>query len=616
MIVATLVVLVTAVSALVGVLIASHARTRGIAPGRRIQVRPGAFLALVEREVGRLPMPKIDSLLVSGQLDEAGFGASSSEWTPSSPQVENAAVWGAAVADGALPGIDVWARWSSVDHHVFQAVAHLTRQQVDGFADLLRVVEAKHYALASRGFFSLLKGHVAEWHAMEHFASAGAAVNMSTVSNQAGVDMLIGEHPVDVKAWADAGAAAGKHFGDYPHIAMVVPHDVAHIPADALHFDPTQGFDASVLHGADHLTIVDRALSHADVADQTGHAIDVLQDAGPHAHFPWVTVAVATFREGRLLVNGSTDLSRAAKNVAVDAATVGGGAAVGMKAGGLVGSIFGPVGIVVGGLAGSMAGAIGGRMAGNAVKRGPLNEAKTAYEQAVSKYTSGERAAITYAGVTWTDGREAEQTRFRGELDELARRKQAFVDALRARLREATFLTHGQAATYLDEGGRNVDVAVQVAHEQLRAEAGVFGKVVGALVAPEAYVDHRALSADARKWHHQARLLLEAWPGDERGTRAVFDLLLAAPGGEGPALTFVRRGAQVRSETYVRVVQASETALHHIGESRQRAVNNLRAAWQQIQSDVQARLSPLLHLLRGASEGYKSELRKAGVKAP
>jgi hypothetical protein len=70
----------------------------------------------------------------------------------------------------------------------------------------------------------------------------------------------------------------------------------------------------------------------------------------------------------------------------------------------------------------------------------------------------------------------------------------------------------------------------------------------------------------------------------------------------------------VRSETYARVVQASETALHHIGESRQRAVNNLRATWQQIQSDVQTRLSPLLDLLRRASEGYKSELRKAGVK--
>jgi hypothetical protein len=72
MMVATLLVLVTAVWALVGVLIASHVRTRGIAPGRRIRVRPGAFVALAEREVGRLPMPKIDSLVRPGRSMKLG----------------------------------------------------------------------------------------------------------------------------------------------------------------------------------------------------------------------------------------------------------------------------------------------------------------------------------------------------------------------------------------------------------------------------------------------------------------------------------------------------------------------------------------------------------------
>jgi hypothetical protein len=210
--------------------------------------------------------------------------------------------------------------------------------------------------------------------------------------------------------------------------------------------------------------------------------------------------------------------------------------------------------------------------------------------------------------------REAEQARLRGELDELARRKQALVDSLRNRLRHATFLTEGRAAAYLDEGGRSVDAAIRVAHDQLQAEAGAFGQIVAAIVAPEAYVGHRALRADAREWHRQARLLLEGWPGDECGTPRVFDLLLAAPCGDGPALAFVRRGVQVRGEAYLRVVQASETALRHIAESRGRAVKNLRAAWQQVQSDVHARMSPLVDLLRGASEGYKSELRKAGVK--
>jgi hypothetical protein len=64
-------------------------------------------------------------------------------------RLERAGEWSAAVADGALPAVDVWTRWSSVDHHVFQAVEHLSHQQVEGFADLLRVVDAKKYAVES-----------------------------------------------------------------------------------------------------------------------------------------------------------------------------------------------------------------------------------------------------------------------------------------------------------------------------------------------------------------------------------------------------------------------------------------------------------------------------------
>ena len=357
----------------------------------------GAFLRLVAARIGtpddlliavhseRPPAEAIDRTKASG-------GSGQQRIDSASPPTDRNAKWvtGAAAIDATWPGLDVWWRWKSVDDHVFQAFEQLSHDHVGGLADLLNLVDAKQYAIGSAGFHYKLLGHVGEWHVREHLDNAGAAVVMPRSTNEPGLDLWADGHAINVKTVADAGAAASQHFADYPGIPIIVPSDAVHIPTDALHFGHAAWLSSSELAEHDHLTIVDDALSHADIAENTSHATDVLQDSGAHLHFPLVTMAVSGFREGRLVANGSTNLARAAKNVVVDTAAVGGGGAIGMKAGALAGTVFGPVGTVIGGIAGGILGAFGGRAAAKTIKRAPLEAAKLAYEATVSQYSSEE----------------------------------------------------------------------------------------------------------------------------------------------------------------------------------------------------------------------------------
>lgn len=103
-------------------------------------------------------------------------------------------------------------------------------------------------------------------------------------------------------------------------------------------------------------------------------------------HVPIVTIALSSFREFRLLSNDKTDVTSSLKNIALDVAGTGGGAAVGGKAGVAIGTAIAPgIGSLIGGIVGGVIGAVTGRFATNKVKMVPLKNAIDAYEQGYSK---------------------------------------------------------------------------------------------------------------------------------------------------------------------------------------------------------------------------------------
>jgi len=591
-------------------------RLRRIKPKPQFLVRDGAFCELARRVLGEPPM-------IAGPADHGTRGGEQGIIPPpvlepgkglASARMGSAAMWMAAGADGITPGLEVWLRWSSVDEHVFQAASHMSHEQIDGFADLLKMVNAKGYAIETAGFFNKLLGHVGEWHVQEHLAAAGHAVAMPSVTNEPSVDLWVDGHGMNVKTVADVATAAHEHFADHPDVPIIVPADAANIPEDALYFDPAHGLDVAALAVSDHAVIVDSALSHADVAQQAHDAIDLLQDPGPHAHVPWVTFAISAFREGRLLVRGNTDLGRAVKNVVVDTASVGGGAFVGMKIGAVAGTAFGPVGTVIGGVVGGIGGALLGRKTANAIKRIPLEEAQKAYNAALLQYRQAEQEAARFAETAWATSLTREQDMLNQELASIRSAHDKMVEHLRERVAKAAFLGRDEAERVLRDAESRVLAVVSAATERLRCKAPGFRSWIAGFVAPREYAEKRALERDATRWRQQARQLLRAWPGDEEGTSRVYDLVMAAPGGQHDALAYLENVARQRHRTCLALRSTMETALAEAAKARAKAVARLRDAWSGIEEEVRERLLPAVSSPQTSADCFRSELRKAGVE--
>ena len=384
-------------------------------------------------------------LLVRERLESDGQAVSQLQALESPPQVEPmskeqfqvslqervAPVLSGLEAAG-LYGVGLWGQYASVDEHIYSGIGHLAGQQFASLADLsakLQDFPHDEWTGLTQGALRTLQGHVGEAVVFDHLASAGGHVEMADAPNQAGWDLLLQGHEINVKTVADVQSLA-HHFDKYPDIPVIVPGDAAHLPADAIHFDPSHGvgelMQALTNHNG-HLVIVDDALSHAEMVDHVHNATDAaLGIADIHPHVPFITMALTGYREARLLWNSKTDVTTAAGHVASDAIGAGGGAFAGAKAGALVGSIFGPAGTLVGGFAGAVGGAIGGRLFSNKVKRAPLEAALVRYNE-----NRAELGAVAEA-----DGKQAEEAFGRArqtrqhELDKMVRAEQERIDHL------------------------------------------------------------------------------------------------------------------------------------------------------------------------------------------
>ncbi len=293
----------------------------------------------------------------------------------------------------ALYGVDVAQKMMAIDSHVYGAMSRLAQAQVDNLSDLsaqFQVWDHSAWSGLSDGALSKFAGHVGEVHAATHLNEIGVSVLWPDASNQAGWDLLVGGHEVNVKTIADA-AALHQHFDRYPDIAALIPGDAVNIPVGAFHLYPggsVAALDNYLSTHEHHAVIVDHSLSHADVVRQAADASDAALGSGSivDAHLPWVTLATAGWREIKLLRDAQTDVRAAAKNLSIDVAGRGGGAAVGAKAGALVGGLLGPIGAAVGVVIGGVGGAIAGGAVADSIKRKPLEKAVRDYDSAEADY--------------------------------------------------------------------------------------------------------------------------------------------------------------------------------------------------------------------------------------
>lgn len=308
----------------------------------------------------------------------------------------------AATGESGITGVEYFSGYLAANNHFYQAISALAGHQIDTFADLHEHVANYSHTFwngVSNGVVNKVQGHVAEQIVAEHLQHLGHHVEFPLTSNQQGYDLIVdGTHLYNVKDVA-AASSISSHFAHNPDINVIVPQHFGDWYEHAIHIDASTGIDhlGDSFHHA-HSVVVDGGLDHDHVVNQTHHALDAAQGHVPGFHFPVVALALSSWREGNLLVDGSTEVTRSLKNVLCDVTGTGIGGGIGAKGGAAIGTFFMPgIGTGIGAILGGIAGAMAGRFFTNEVKFAPLKEASAQYSSDYDNYKESSESLKTDA---------------------------------------------------------------------------------------------------------------------------------------------------------------------------------------------------------------------------
>ncbi len=292
-----------------------------------------------------------------------------------------------AVADSVWEGANTFRQYMCIDDHIYTGVSKLSKKQIDNFSDLsdqLKTYTHNDQGL-TEGALDKLKGHIAESHVAEHFRNAGMEIQWPESSNQKAWDLLINNHPVQVKLVKDANNLF-EHFSTHSKIPVVIPSDAENIPDTAFRFniDSSDNIDSLwnyLENPPENPVIVDHQLSHEHLSEQVESGTDFAMGANDF-DFPWITAVFSGWRESNLLVKRNTDMVSALKNAGLDVAGTGIGISSGSLLGASIGTAILPgIGTAVGSIVGSISGAFFGRSLTNKIKQKPLKSALQNFQE-------------------------------------------------------------------------------------------------------------------------------------------------------------------------------------------------------------------------------------------
>ncbi|MBL8199902.1 MAG: hypothetical protein JNK40_02930 [Chromatiales bacterium] len=368
--------------------------------------------------------------------------------SPSEPPSAPGRPGGARIPDGwvaggealGLYGANTAEKFLAVDGHVYETMERLGADRIASVTDLSQSLGSWEHSVwtgIDPGGLNKFAGHLGEVYAAENLTAAGVSVQWPDASNQPGWDLLVAGHEVNVKTVTDV-AGLKQHFALHPDIPVLVPGDMSNVPVDAFHLYPGDTADEALkryleTHG-DHAVIVDHELSHQGIFEQASDAADVaVGGAGViETQMPWFTLATAGWREVELLRKQKTEALSAVKNLGIDVALRGGGAAGVGKAGAVLGGVFGgPIGALILGVAGAVIGGVLGSKWATEAKMLPLKTAVRKLDEA-NATLSGRAAALqaeaerSYASARAAEEAILKETAYREKkalADEMARLK-------------------------------------------------------------------------------------------------------------------------------------------------------------------------------------------------
>ncbi len=305
------------------------------------------------------------------QLQRAqGTSPSVDEWSVSISPAATVAGLGA-IADGTLVGIIAAEAFSHIDADFLSAIQFSTAEHLSSLHSIDLYVQEHFFDSATSsadGWLHRLEGYVAEQKAAVALEKAGHVVQFAPSANQPAWDLLVDGHPWQVKEGVDLGGVKDALLNHHD-IPIVTGSDLA----SQIHDPMVHG-----LHAVDH---------HA-VAATTKESMAGLKDGfHPGVKIPVVTIALSSWREFKLIMDGRTTLERALRSVVVDTFGVGSGMLGGVKLGALAGSWAGPIGAGIGAFI--LGGALLGRKVSHAYRFKDFNRA---YENYKSEYSEARRS--------------------------------------------------------------------------------------------------------------------------------------------------------------------------------------------------------------------------------
>lgn len=556
-------------------------------PHSRVRRRAGADVIAEMAASRELPNLTLDYNLSSAVKPGTGpaAGRHRTQRKQSPGNASTATVAG--VTAGIVQAADLW----RVDQSVLDAAEHLTGESLSNGLDLWSVFRERDYALASQGFETMFRGHVAEHELFGQLDWAGDLLKVPEASNHPVYDFSLGGHEFNVKVGQDFSAVR-EHLATYPDIPVVVNSDMANLPGDAFPWRVSEQIDPSLL--SEHSVVV------ADALELSGIQESIIDAIGPelyswefgdlfeaHDLLPGIGTAILVvrsgIREGRLAQQHGSG-GRAIGNVAVDAAVTGGGVVAGSWIGGGIGAFLGgPIGLTVGKIAGATVGGFLGRAMAWGIRMGPLTEAQEFTAACVTEYSSAVNLSLARANTELTKRR----------LPPVARNLKETAGVIRNKVNEARDRAErelAQTETALEQDlAQAIDAAHYGAHQ-------VRGSVIAAI--------------RRRVWE---KAVAEA---ELQGWEARLNVLLAIDGGEVMAREVIVSTSAKRARIVATFIEQNRRAQLLAKEAKGVALAQAIQARKELEVEVARDSYPYAALVYLGSMWVREELVNTGACEP
>lgn len=226
---------------------------------------------------------------------------------------------------------DVLYNTAKLNPHALKGMAHLHQaKEFENLGDLMtfmksEIIKSKPGEGAWKQMIHKYKGYTGEEATFDHLSASDNTIDIPTSGTAEGLDVTVDGKAFNVKV-TDNPRYVQDHLDKHPDIDVITNHEMG-----------------SAFEGNPRV-LIDADLSSQEAFHSTAETFEGMADLGDLIDsVPLITLAINSVRNGHRMYKGEIGLLTAAEHTAIDTAAVGGGGAIGAKAGVAVGVALAPL---------------------------------------------------------------------------------------------------------------------------------------------------------------------------------------------------------------------------------------------------------------------------------